>query len=264
MKARVVRLFAAMAMVALLFVVPGVVSAQRVVSPSVTPRDGVPGVEFVFVAPGFRGAVPARDAKDNAGERISYWINLPNGQIISAETHDAKGNEDAYTEPFEARANGYGEVTIFWRSPLNALAGPYSLVMHGSSSGAEAVLPFTIHPNGWQTVVQSNVRPAAGTAGTAFTFIATDFGEAAVKDNKRGEQVAYWFNTPDGKVISTEPRSGKTDYGSKEKPLLHYADEEGTVNLVWSSPTTLAPGTYSVVFHGLNTQREVIMYFTIR
>ena len=264
MNARVFRLLGAVAVAALLIIPAEAVFAQRVGAPSVTPREGVPGVRFTFVAPGFIGAVPDEDADKNTGEQISYWINLPNGTVISAEKHVGKGNEDDRMVPMLARANGYGEVTIRWTSPNDAMAGPYSLVMHGLDSNFEVVLPFMMHPDGWQTQLQTTVYPTSGPAGTEFRFVATGFEPAVVKDDNTGEQVAYWFNTPDGKVIGVEQRTGKSKtVGSETKPLIHNADKDGVINLVWSSPKDLKPGVYTVVFHGLNSHHEVLMPFSI-
>jgi hypothetical protein len=258
MNARLFRLIGAIAVATLLLIPGQSVFAQRIANPSVTPTDGVPGVRFTFRAPGFLGATPIEDAKDNMGEEIAYWINLPNGTIISTrEIDDAQ-------RALKARANGYGEVTIVWSAPGDAIPGPYSLVMHGLQSDKEVAIPFGVHADGWQTVLQTDVTPRVGPAGSTFRFVATGFDKPADKDSQYGEQVAYWFNTPDGKVISSEKRSGKTDYGNETKPLLHLADKHGTVNLVWDSPADLKPGLYSIVLHGLDSHHEVLMYFTIK
>lgn len=264
MNARIFRLLGVVAMATLLLVPAEAVFAQRIVAPSVTPRDGVPGVRFTFVAPGFIGAVPDEDADENTGEQIAYWINLPDGRVISTERHEGKGADDDTMRPMIARANGYGEVTIRWTSPGDAMAGPYSLVMHGLDSDFEVVLPFTMHQDGWQTTLQTTVYPAAGPAGTTFQFIATGFEPAVVDDDNTGEQVAYWFNTPDGTVIGVEKRTRKNKEGAETKPLIHNAAEDGVVNLVWSSPKDLKPGVYSIVLHGLNSHHEVLMYFSIK
>lgn len=251
--------------IATLLLIPGEAAfAQRMVAPKVTPTEGVPGVRFVFTAPGFRGAGLKDDQKTSLGEEIAYWINLPDGKVIATQLQKGKGNESDKQVPMVTRANGYGEVTIRWDAPNAAMTGPYSMVMRGVDSKVEVVVPFTIHADGWQTVVQTNVYPPAGPPGTAFRFVATGFQDAIDKGDRRGEQVAYWFNTPDGSVISTEKRTGTNDHGNKTKPLLHFADQNGTVNLVWSAPETLKPGLYSVVFHGLNSHYEVKTFFTIQ
>ena len=265
MNVRVFRLLGAVAIATLLLIPATATFAQRIAAPSVTPSDGVPGVRFTFVAPGFIGAAYKDDVDKDQGERISYWINLPNGTIISTQKHEGKGAEDDRIEPLMVRANGHGEATIFWTSPENAMPGPYSLVMHGLESNMEVALPFTMHPDGWQTVLQTTVYPSAGPAGTAFRFVATGFNPAAGDNDKIGEEVAYWFNTPDGKVIGVEQRTGKSKtVGSETKPLIHQADKDGVINLVWSSPKNLKPGVYSVVFHGLDSHHEVLEYFSIK
>lgn len=264
MNARVFRLLGAVAIAAMLALPMSTASAQRIAGPRVTPTDGVPGVRFTFVAPGFIGAVPDEDAGENSGEQIAYWLNLPDGTVISAERHEGKGAEDDTMRPMLARANGYGEVTVRWSSPDTAMVGRYSLVMRGLESDFEVVLPFTMHADGWQTELQTNVTPSAGPAGGEFRFVATGFQPAVVDDDSTGEEVAYWFNTPDGKVLGMEKRSGKSQMGSEYKPMRHFADEDGAVNLVWSAPKDLKPGVYSIVLHGLNSHHEVLMYFSIR
>lgn len=245
---------------------PAMVLAQGKAAPTVSPAWGVPGTRFTFSATGFRGATPVKDANDNKGEQLSYWVNTPAG-VIATEPRSGKTDYGNSEKPLIGQANGYGEVTILWTAPQGALPGAYSMVIHGLKSGAEVSIPFEMRPDGVQTVVQAGVTPRIGPAGGEFRFVATGFdgaGYDAGRGGKQGERVSYWFNTPDGSVIATEPRSGETDYGNDEKPLLHYADDEGVVNLVWSAPTDLKPGVYSVVFHGLSSQHQVLMFFTIQ
>lgn len=255
--------------VALLLTLAGgqVLQAQGKTVPSVTPAAGVPGVRFTFTASGFRGATPSEDAKDNRGEQLAYWINTPDGKVIATEPRAHESDYGSSTRPMLAWANGYGDITLRWTSPDSAVPGPYSMVIHGLKSDVEVVIPFAMRADGTQTVVQSDVTPRSGAAGTAFRFIATGFGDAgpeAGRGGARGEQVAYWFNTPDGGVIATEERSHESEFGSTTRPLRHYADDEGVINLVWDAPATLKPGVYSVVFHGLDTHHQVLMFFTIR
>jgi hypothetical protein len=241
--------------------------AQGKAAPSVTPAVGVPGVHFLFTASGFRGATPADDAKQDPGERLAYWVNTPLGEVIATEPRSGTSDYGNSTKPLLGQANGFGDAAIRWAAPTDAVPGAYSMVIHGLKSDTEVVIPFALRPDGSQTVVQDTVTPRAGAAGTAFQFIATGFDDAgpdAGHGGRRGEQVAYWFNTPDGGVITTEPRSGTSDYGNETKPLRHYADDEGVVNLVWGAPATLQPGIYSVVFHGRDSQHQVLIFFTIK
>lgn len=265
---RIVRLLGMAAAIVLLAAGgPTALLAQGKMAPTVSPLSGVPGVRFTFTASGFRGAMPAEDAKDNMGEQLSYWINTPGGSVISTEPRTHESDYGSSTKPLIALASGFGDVTIKWTAPETAVAGAYSMVVHGLKSDAEVVIPFRIQPAGSQTVIQTTVTPRAGPAGTEFRFIATGFegaGFDAGRGGAVGEQVSYWFNTPDGGVISTEPRSHESDYGNATRPLRHYADDEGVVNLVWNAPADLRPGIYSVVFHGLSSQHQVLLFFTIR
>jgi hypothetical protein len=122
-------------------------------------------------------------------------------------------------------------------------------------------LPFIVNPAGSQTVVQHDVSPAIGAAGMQFVFHATAFQGTS---SGNGEQASYWINTPSGAVISTEPRSDTDDYGNDTKPLLAHANKDGVVTIFWTAPADAVPGSYSLVVHGLTSQREVSIPFTIQ
>jgi hypothetical protein len=261
------RVLGAMVIGALLALSSGQAAVAAHRDPTVMPREGVPGVVFAFTMAGFRGAVPAEDANYGQGEEIAYWANTPDGGVISTEARTGVNDRGNDTKPLLARANGYGEASIHWTAPENVIPGYYTMVFRGKQSGYEIVIPFVIHPDGWQTEVQTNVAPSAGPAGSEFLFLASGY-EGAPTDRKRddshGERVSYWFNTPSGEVIGTELRNEKSDYGNNTKPLLHFADGLGTVSIFWTAPADLAPGAYSIVIHGLSSHREVLINFTIR
>lgn len=135
------------------------------------------------------------------------------------------------------------------------MPGAYSLGLQGLTSQHMAQIGFTIAPGGSQTMIQTSVAPSAAPAGATFRFVATGFGE---------EKVAYWINTPSGEVISTETR-GKRENEKKasSRPLQEQANDDGQVTLFWTAPAGLAPGNYSLVIHGLDSQHEVKLFFTV-
>jgi hypothetical protein len=256
MQAHRLSLLGSLAVAALLALAIGPAAlAQKAAAPSVTPREGVPGTLFTFYAPGFKGAVPAADEDENLGEQIAYWINTPDGKVIATEPLSEKDEYGNTTRPLLTWANGHGEVMVRWHSPTAVLPGAYTMVLHGRSSDIETVIPFALHEAGWQTVLQSNVTPRAGPAGTRFHVIDTGF-----VDN---EKVAFWINTPDGDVIATETLRDKDEYGNTTRPLMEKANGDGVVNIYWYSPKDLEPGIYSLIAHGLDSHHQVLTYFTI-
>ncbi|MEI6777815.1 MAG: hypothetical protein WCK70_13025 [Chloroflexales bacterium] len=212
--------------------------------------EGVPGVEFTFQAAGFR-----------ANEDISFWINTPDGKVISTEPLDQTNNFGNSTKPMTTWADANGSVTINWTAPMNALTGDYSLVIRGIQSKYQQVISFRLNKQGSQTVTQYDVVPASGQTGTVFVFHATGFRGSA---NIDGEQVSFWINTPDGKIISTEPLIETSPTGNTTKPLVAQANSDGIVKMFWSAPADALPGNYSLVAHGIVSQREVVIAFRVQ
>jgi hypothetical protein len=239
------------------------IAAHAATGGSADPAVSLPGAPIVFHAVGFQGVSSNDRSVANAkGEQVSYWINVPDGTIISSEPRSDKNDYGHTTKPLLAQANRDGEVTIFWTAPLSAPAGNYTMVIHGLTSERERVIPFTLMPAGSMTDVQNTVTPASGPAGTQFIFEATGLLKAPKGGD--GERVSYWINTPSGAVISTEPRHDTDDYGNDTKPLVAQANKDGVVRIFWTSPANLAPGKYSLVVHGLTSQRQVLIPFTIK
>jgi 5-hydroxyisourate hydrolase-like protein (transthyretin family) len=233
----------------------GMAQAQTMSTGSVTPAVGLAGSRLAFVATGFQGSSQDADEQNSRGEQAAYWINAPDGSVISVETLTQRDGEGHATRPLIATANTDGRVSLSWTAPKSLAPGAYSLVIHGLASQHEARIGFTIAPGGSQTVMQTTVAPSAAPAGSSLRFAATGFGE---------EKVAYWINTPSGEVISTQTRTKKeNEQKASTQPLQDLANDDGEVTLFWTAPTGLAPGAYSLVIHGLDSQHEVRLFFTI-
>lgn len=124
-----------------------------------------------------------------------------------------------------------------------------------------------------QTMSTGSVTPAVGLAGSRLAFVATGF-RGSVQDandtNSHGEQAAYWINTPDGSVISVEELIQRDNEGRSTRPLIATANANGRIAFNWMAPKSLAPGAYSLVLQGLDSQHmaqigfmEVQFFFTI-
>jgi hypothetical protein len=237
--------------------------AQAAEGGTASPAVSLPGAPIAFAATGFHGA-SLNDRHDSRakGERVSYWVNVPDGTIISTESRNKANDYGHTTKPLLAQAGHNGDVKITWTAPLSAPAGNYTMVIHGHDSNLERVIPFTLMPAGSMTEMQHSVTPASGPAGTVFYFQAHGLLNASKK--RDGEQVAYWINTPSGTVISTEARSDTSDYGNDTKPLRGHVDKDGIAKIFWTAPADLKPGQYSLVVHGLTSQRQVLIPFTIK
>jgi hypothetical protein len=117
-----------------------------------------------------------------------------------------------------------------------------------------------------QTIGTGTVTPLEGLAGSRLVFVATGFQGSSQGDdeaNSRGERAAYWINTPDGSVISVETLAKRDSEGHATRPLIATANTDGRIALIWTAPKTLMPGAYSLVIHGLASQHEVKLFFTI-
>jgi hypothetical protein len=222
---------------------------------------GVPGSNFTFRGGGFKGG--DKDNKDEAGEQLAYWITTPSGAVIDHRHLDDEDDQAHTEKPYLTHARHDGSVILSWRAPADSAIGMYALTIHGQSSQRELVFPFLIKPQSAMTVTQHGITPATGAAGTTFEVRATGFGKGATKSDD-GERAAYWINLPDGGVIATEERTTESDYGNIARPLLHTANHDGIMTLYWTAPADAVAGNYSIVLHGLDTQLEVVIPFTLR
>jgi hypothetical protein len=68
---------------------------------------------------------------------------------------------------------------------------------------------------------------------------------------------------PQQAVISVETPEQHDGEGHTSRPLIATANADGQVPLSWTLPKSLAPGVYSLVMHGLGSQHEVQLFFTV-
>ncbi|KAB8139934.1 hypothetical protein F8S13_26130 [Chloroflexia bacterium SDU3-3] len=87
---------------------------------NVAPTTGAAGTTFAFMATGFDG-----------DERVAYWLNSPNGTLVSIDDYETYTNDD-------------GRVDITWLAPAGSATGGWQLVLQGAESGIVKIIPFAI------------------------------------------------------------------------------------------------------------------------
>src|SRR5215213_7363027 len=241
-----------------LAVAPGISAAAAATQPSVTPSVSGPGTRFSFVASGFKGDPDEGDDQNNDAEKVSFWINTPDGQTI-------KATDDTNDKSYE-RASRDGQAEWSWVAPADALQGAYTLVAHGNESGHEVLIPFQIEGSTRGLLMSQpyTVTPSAGTPAASFHFVINGFlGDPKDGDEDKSnnaEKVAFWINTPDGQTIKAIRAGADKD---DHEASVDRASRSGQVELTWQAPANAAPGTYTLVAHGLESDREQVVAFQI-
>jgi hypothetical protein len=175
---------------------------------TVNPDVGPPGTRFLFFANGF-----------TPGERLSFWLNRPDGQTQAAAVADLQ------------RANSDGSGVWSWTAPSDAARGAWQMVAHGRTSGVEAVIAFAIGDTPVPDAGQPfNVEPRSGAPGTLFRFFASGFNP--------GEYVEVRVRQPDGAEV--------TDGLVVAEP----ASASGRIDGSWTSPSNAATGSWQIVARG--------------
>jgi hypothetical protein len=242
-----------------LVVAPGVSAAAEAAS-SVAPAVGGPSMRFSFTASGFKGDLDDDDDdKSNDAEKVSFWINTPDGQTIRATDDD---DAASYT-----RASRAGTVTWAWQAPADALPGAYTLVAHGITSGHDVVIPFAIDGSARGTLItaERTVTPSAGAAGSSFSFalygFKGDVDDGEDDQTNNAEEVSFWINLPNGQVIPAVRAGVDAD---DDNASVVRASRAGKVELTWQAPANAPLGTYTLVAHGNESDREQVVAFEIQ
>lgn len=185
---------------------------------SVDPPAAEPGTRFRFGAGGF---LP--------GEEISFWINLPDGNLL--------GNA-AYVE----NADEEGVARWEWSVPRRTPPGVLGMNVLGRESGLFHAIPFEVVFDPDQGAIPLvSVAPIVGEPGFTFSFFARAFDDE--------EEVGYWFNGPDGTLIS--------DGSFRE------TSDDGEVEWTWTAPEDVQIGFWSVVVRGEDSNNERVIRFEI-
>jgi hypothetical protein len=130
------------------------------------------------------------------------------------------------------------------------MPGNWQMVARGAESGIEQTIVFEIRlgapviGDSGQPVEnpETGVNPVIGSPGTTFSFYARGFAD--------GEQVGFWLNAPDGRVVSTgEQVTVKSN---------------SRADWQWVSPVDAVPGVWQMVAKGVNSNRQVVILFEIR
>ncbi len=216
MKQHPFRLVLALLLLAL-SVVPASVSAQE---SGVVPASGPPGDTFRFFASGFW-----------PGEPVNYWISAPDDIVL--------GNVE-----YQVRASDAGRAAWEWRVPRSGQAGYWLMVGRGRNSGIERPIPFEVLPGGEPASESKviDVIPKVGEPGTRFEFVGRDFDG--------DEDVGFWLNAPDGRIVSS--RAYRVDA------------DDGTAVWSWRAPDDALRGRWQMVARGKGSNIERVITFEIR
>lgn len=159
------------------------------------------------------------------GEReLSYWFTDAKGAPVRADE--------------KIKVNGEGRASWTWTAPRLAEPGTWVMTARGKYTGLEVQVPFTI-------VVPdppaATVSPEAGPASTTFAFRATGFNVI--------ERLDTWVERPDGS--RTEGTFGVR------------ADGNGVAVWNWRAPADAAPGVWTMIARGRDTELTFRITFTV-
>jgi hypothetical protein len=221
---------------------PNGVAAQEPET-AVQPTQGPAGTTFSFFARGL----------DNNAE-FAFWATAPNGEVL--------GSEEYRTRSFGDRADWT------WTSPGDAPSGVWAMVIQPrdkeedddeekeenrrkaktiqfviGDGSAPAPAPAPNDPAPAPSSDQGAVQPAVGAPGTQFAFFATGFDGS--------ERVGFWVNGPDGTVI--DDSDGNTT-----------ANSDGRADWRYTAPGDAAPGVYTMVARGVESDVERVIVFQIQ
>jgi len=195
-----------------------------------------------------------------ADEPVGFWINVPAGTTVSS---DSLGQTDSLVDgtviglDSMANTDDYGAFTYsFDTSGLPA--GTYTLVAHGLNTGTETVYSFTIQPGSTSTVRLTTSGDTTVAAGTMLTLTGISY--------QVDEPIGFWINVPAGTSVSSDSL-GQTDsvIDGSVIPLDAMANTGAKGDFTYDLNTTGLPaGNYSIVAHGLNSNIDSVLLFTIK
>ncbi|HMO56264.1 MAG TPA: hypothetical protein PKA05_11220 [Roseiflexaceae bacterium] len=181
-------------------------SAQATTLQPVIPEAGLPGTRFNFFADGF-----------SPNERLGFWLNDPQGRVIGIVPELAG----------QRRAAATGLANWTWTSPPSYAVGRWTMVVQGARSGTTRVIAFDLVERIAPTSgVQ--VQPAAGVAGTLFTFFAVGFAPF--------ETVSFSTIDPAGRRERIDVRYRRSD--------------DARIDWSWLAPGDAQPGDWTMVARG--------------
>jgi hypothetical protein len=163
-----------------------------------------------------------------AFEPVNYWVSLPDGNVVG----DVR---------YEVEADAAGQADWSWKVPRRSIPGFWLMVGRGRESGIERAIPFEVLDNGSAEPLIS-VEPPEGGPETRFRFFARGFDD--------DERVSYWLIMPDGSTL------GEEDWRTNAN--------DGRARWSWKSPDNPVPGRWGMVARGNDSQRERVVFFTIR
>lgn len=199
------------------------------VDASVTPKGGPAGTSFDISIWGFA-----------PNEQVGYWVNAPDGTIVGTRGTASIGPTGGVEHLVFPTGKDY---------PL----GIWSVVFEGTYSGHQSIAYFKLTGEGaapapTPTPVQSvpdsingSISPKEGRAGTVF--------DVSIWGFQPNEQVGFWFNTPDGAVYGTVQTLSIGPTGRQD----HFP----------MTSKGMPPGIWSLVFHGVSSGHEAVLYFKI-
>ncbi len=189
----------------------------------------------------------------NPGEKISYWLTLPDGEVFGTETPlDAGNHPGALDDVFDSS---------FLDSLGNDALGIWAVTYQGETSGHQSivwfkVLPKTAPPPPPTTQPGATPAPPAacdlnGTKDATVNPTSTHAGtpvQVTVSGFQGGETASYWLTDPDGAV------SG----GVNQLSLPGSGGGVLTLNT-----SRLYPGRWAITIHGLSSGHESVGVFCI-
>lgn len=202
-----------------------------------TPTIAGPGNYIVFEASGFR-----------AGEAVSFWFTLPNGQVFGTPRPIEGGvSPDGTIEPLAIR----------FTQDFAQFPGRWALTFQGAQSNNVAVIYFCIANTAQPTPTpipgcdisgnrNARATPNVVRPGDLIVFEASGF--------RAGEGISFWFTLPSGDVFGT-PR-----------PLEDAVNPDGSLEpLPLRVPQEFAEfqGRWALTFQGSQSNAVAIAFFCV-